>query len=45
MFNIFAGVKDKRFIKRGTILLILGRKPACDSPEAVADRAATKEAK
>lgn len=24
MFNIFAGVKDKRFIKRGTILLVLG---------------------
>lgn len=24
MFNIFAGVKDKRFIKHGTILLILG---------------------
>lgn len=24
MFNIFAGVKDKRFIKRGTILLLLG---------------------
>ena len=24
MFNIFAGVKDKRFIKRGTLLLLLG---------------------
>lgn len=24
MFNIFAGVKDKRFVKQGTLLLILG---------------------